>query len=66
MIALFWNLLLATCWVFLTGSFEVLNYLFGFFIGYLILALMHKPPTLYGYPYRMPRFLVLSFTLHVK
>lgn len=59
MIGLFWNLLLATCWVFLTGSFEVLNYLFGFVIGYLVIALIHRlVPSLNGYPSRIPRFLL--------
>ena len=57
MIGLFWNVLLAACWVFLTGSFEVLNYLFGFFIGYLVIALIHNlAPSLQGYPQRLPRF----------
>ena len=58
MIGLFWNLTLATCWVFLTGSFEVLNYFFGFFIGYLVIALVHNLlPSVKGYPQRLPRFL---------
>ena len=57
MSGLFWNLLLATCWVFLTGSFEVLNYLFGFFIGYCVIALIQNmAPSLQGYPQRLPRF----------
>ncbi len=58
MTGLFWNLLLATCWVFLTGSFEVLNYLFGFVIGYLVIALVHNlVPALQDYPQRLPRFI---------
>jgi len=58
MTGLFWNLLLATCWVFLTGSFEVLNYAFGFVIGYLVIALIHsRIPALRGYPQRLPRFI---------
>ena len=57
MTGLFWNLLLATCWVFLTGSFEMLNYLFGFFIGYWVIALIHNLiPSLHGYPQKLPRF----------
>ncbi|MCG8668517.1 MAG: Na+/H+ antiporter subunit E [Pseudomonadales bacterium] len=57
MIGLFWNLLLANCWVFLTGSFGVLNYLFGFLMGYVVIALIHKRvPALEGYPQRLPRF----------
>lgn len=58
MTGLFWNLLLATCWVFLTGSFEVLNYLFGFFVGYLVIALIHQlSPSFRSYPRRLPNFL---------
>lgn len=58
MTGLFWNLLLATCWVFLTGSFDVLNYLFGFALGYLVITLIHqRVPALRGYPKRLPRFL---------
>ncbi len=58
MTGLFWNLLLATCWVFLTGSFGVANYFFGFFVGYLVIAVMHKlAPDLEDYPQRLPRFL---------
>lgn len=59
MTGLFWNGLLATCWVFLTGNFEIINYLFGFFIGYLVIALIHQQvPSLKGYPQRIPRFFV--------
>lgn len=55
---LFWNLLLATCWVFLTGSFAALNYAFGFFIAYCVIALIHRHvPSLRGYPQRLPRFI---------
>ncbi len=58
MTGLFWNVLLATCWVFLTGSFESLNYAFGFFIGYLVIAMIHaRVPALKGYPHRLPRFI---------
>ena len=59
MTGLFWNLLLATCWVFLTGSFEALNYFFGFFVGYIVIALIHTlVPALEDYPRRLPRFFV--------
>ena len=58
MTGLFWNLLLATSWVFLTGSFEVLNYFFGFVVGYLVIALIHtRVPSLVDYPRRLPRFI---------
>ena len=57
MTGLFWNLLLATCWVFFTGSFAPLNYLFGFFIGYLVITLIrHLSPSLKSYPSKIPRF----------
>lgn len=59
MTGLFWNILLATCWVFLTGSFEFLNYLFGFLVGYVVIALIHQRiPALADYPQRLPRFLM--------
>ena len=58
MIGLFWNILLATCWVFLTGSFEALNYFFGFAVGYLVIALIHDHVTaLKGYPSRLPKLI---------
>lgn len=58
MTGLFWNVLLATCWVFLTGSFEALNYLFGFLVGYVVIAIIHNHvPVLKDYPLRLPRFL---------
>ncbi len=59
MIGLLWNLLLATCWMFLTGSFEVLNYAFGFFVGYLVLVLVHgHVSTLENYPRKLPRLII--------
>lgn len=55
---LFLNIILATSWVFLTGSFDVSNYLFGFAIGYLVIALVHRlSPTLEGYPRKIPLFI---------
>ena len=67
MTGLFWNLLLAICWVFLTGSFELLNYFFGYVIGYLVIALIHNTvPSLQGYPRRLPRFLAFIIYLMRK
>jgi multicomponent Na+:H+ antiporter subunit E len=64
MIGFFWNGLLATCWVFLTGSFEALNYAFGFVVGYLVIALIHRHvPSLKGYPLKLPRVIGLLFFL---
>lgn len=58
MTGLLGNLLLATCWVFLTGNFESANYFFGLIIGYLVIAFLHRQvPSLEGYPYRFPRFI---------
>ena len=58
MIGFLWNLLLATCWMFLTGSFEIINYAFGFFVGYLTIALIHRHvPSLESYPQKLPRLL---------
>ena len=61
MTGLFWNILLASCWVFLTGSFEALNYLFGFALGYIVIALIQDHvSSLRGYPMRLPRLLAFS------
>ena len=58
MTGLFWNILLATFWVFLTASFEAANYFFGFFIGYIVISVIHRRiPSLNGYPRRLPRFI---------
>lgn len=59
MTGLFWNILLASCWMILTGSFAATNYIFGFALGYLVIALLHlRVPVLKGYPRRLPRFFV--------
>lgn len=56
MIAFVWNLLLALMWVILTGNFDGLNLLLGFFIGYLILGVMQRQvPILRGYTKRLPK-----------
>jgi len=61
MIGLFWNLILATAWVFLTGSFEFLNYVFGFTVGYLVLTIIHQQvPILTGYPQRIPKAILFG------
>lgn len=52
----FWNLLLAAVWVLMTGNFEFLNYVFGFFIGYVVILLMSRSvSTVTDYPRRLPR-----------
>ncbi len=52
----FWNILLAAAWVLMTGSFEFLNYVFGFAIGYTVILLMSRSVSaLTDYPRRLPR-----------
>lgn len=52
----FWNLLLAAVWVLMTGNFEFLNYVFGFFIAYVVILLMSRSiSTVTDYPRRLPR-----------
>jgi multicomponent Na+:H+ antiporter subunit E len=56
MIGFFWNVLLAAAWVLMTGSFEFLNYVFGFAIGYVALLLMSRSVSAVSdYPRRLPR-----------
>ena len=56
MTGFFWNILLAAVWVLMTGSFEFLNYVFGFLIGYVVLLLMARSvPAIADYPKRLPR-----------
>lgn len=63
MIAFVWNLLLALMWVILTGNFDGINLLFGFFIGYLILGVMQRQvPVLRGYTKRLPK--LFAFVLY--
>lgn len=62
MLGILVNLLLATAWVFMTGSFDLLNYAFGFALGFLVIALVHRvTPPLYRYPRRIYRGLVFAF-----
>lgn len=63
MIAFVWNLLLALMWVILTGNFDGINLLFGFFVGYLILGVMQRQvPVLRGYTKRLPK--LFAFVLY--
>ncbi|MFT4610543.1 MAG: multicomponent Na+:H+ antiporter subunit E [Cellvibrionaceae bacterium] len=56
MMGFFWNILLAAAWVLMTGSFEFLNYVFGFTIGYTVILLMSRSVSaLTDYPRRLPR-----------
>jgi multicomponent Na+:H+ antiporter subunit E len=56
MMGFFWNILLAAAWVLMTGSFEFLNYVFGFAIGYTVILLMSRSVSaLTDYPRRLPR-----------
>lgn len=57
MIGFSWNILLALAWTTLSGNFSGLNFLFGFVLGYIALALLQKElPILHGYAQRVPRF----------
>lgn len=59
MIGFFWNVALAICWVALTGTISVLNFMFGFVFGYIGLAILQSQlPLLHGYSNRVPRFLM--------
>jgi multicomponent Na+:H+ antiporter subunit E len=56
MMGFFWTILLAAAWVLMTGSFEFLNYVFGFTIGYTVILLMSRSVSaLTDYPRRLPR-----------
>ncbi|MFT6389235.1 MAG: multicomponent Na+:H+ antiporter subunit E [Cellvibrionaceae bacterium] len=60
----FWDILLAAVWVLMTRSFEFLNYVFGFIIGYLVILLMSRSVSAVSdYPRRLPRaiFFLLYF-----
>jgi multicomponent Na+:H+ antiporter subunit E len=58
MIGFLFNLLLALSWLLLTNTFTLLNVLFGFALGFLVIALIHRTvPALYFYPKRLPRAL---------
>lgn len=63
MIGFFWNILLAAVWVLISGSFEFLNYVFGFLIGYVVILLMSRSvAVLTDYPRRLPR--AIGFLLY--
>lgn len=66
MIGFFWNVLLALAWTTLSSNFTGLNFLFGFTLGYVALALLQKElPILHSYAQRIPRF-VLFVMFFVK
>lgn len=63
MTGLFWNVFLALVWALMTGSFGILNYLFGFFIGYFVILLVSRTiPSINDYPRRLPR--IIGFMLY--
>jgi multicomponent Na+:H+ antiporter subunit E len=58
------NILLAAIWVLMTGSFTLLNYTFGFAIGYVVILLMSRSiSAVNDYQRRLPRaiFFLLYF-----
>ena len=58
MIGFFLNIVLALCWVALTGNFGGLNFIFGFALGYIVLAIsQNQLPSLSGYAQRLPLLL---------
>jgi multicomponent Na+:H+ antiporter subunit E len=66
MIGFFWNLALAAAWVALTGSISGLNFILGFAISYLFLAIIQSQiSVLRGYAQRVPLF-VLFLLFFVK
>lgn len=66
MIGFFCNLLLAMAWIALTGSFTGLNFMLGFVISYVLLAIVQSQvPVLRGYSQRVPLF-VLFLLFFVK
>lgn len=57
------NILLAAVWVLMTSSFEFLNYVFGFLIGYVVILLMSRTvPAVADYPRRLPQ--AIGFLLY--
>ncbi|PFG09729.1 MULTISPECIES: Na+/H+ antiporter subunit E [unclassified Marinobacter] len=70
MIGFFWNIMLALAWVALSGSFSGMNFVAGFFFGYLaLMVLQRQVPVLKGYSRRIPRvvtFLVFFIKELVK
>ena len=58
MIPFAWNIILAVLWVMLTAELTVLNLLFGFVLGYLVLATVQSQvPALDGYAQWVPRLI---------
>jgi multicomponent Na+:H+ antiporter subunit E len=56
MIGFFWNIMLALAWVALSGDFSAMNFLAGFFFGYLaLMVLQRQVAVLKGYSKRIPR-----------
>jgi multicomponent Na+:H+ antiporter subunit E len=70
MIGFFWNIMLALAWVALSGDFSGMNFVAGFFFGYLaLMVLQRQVPVLKGYSRRFPRvvaFLVFFIKELVK
>jgi multicomponent Na+:H+ antiporter subunit E len=70
MIGFFWNIMLALAWVALSGNFSAMNFLAGFFFGYLALMVLQRQVlVLKGYSKRIPRvvaFLVFFIKELVK
>lgn len=70
MIGFFWNIMLALAWVALSGNFSAMNFLAGFFFGYLALMVLQRQVlVLKGYSRRIPRvaaFLVFFIKELVK
>lgn len=59
MIGFFWNIALALAWVALSGTLTGINFMFGFVLGYLALAILQTQlPLLSGYAHRVPKFLM--------
>lgn len=59
MIGFLWNLLLALAWALLSGNFSESSFVFGFVLGYCLLALLERElPALHGYTRRLPRFIM--------
>src|SRR5690625_7840252 len=59
MIGFLWNLLLALAWATLSGNFSGPSFLFGFVLGYGLLALFERElAILHGYSRRLPRFIM--------
>lgn len=59
MIGFFWNVLLATVWMALSGNFSGLNLVMGLIVGFLALLIVQRElPILRGYAFKVPRILM--------